>query len=201
MPFKRRSTKPYYPVVRLMPLSLRSPETTSRAPLMEPPLKAVIFDRDGVLIRDVGFPHRLDQLQWTDGALDLLRELRSRKVTVLVASNQSGVARGLFSTADVDNFNEHLSAQARAAGGQIDHFEYCPHLPTGTQAPFNTDCLCRKPKPGMLHALIKRFSLDTNETVLIGDRDSDMLAASAVGVRGWLFTGGDLNRFFWGRCR
>jgi len=181
--------------------ALNSTAKPARTDVMGKLPKAVVFDRDGVLIKDVGFPHRLDQLQWTDGALDLLRELRSRKVTVLVASNQSGVARGLFSTADVDNFNEHLSAQARAAGGQIDHFEYCPHLPTGTQAPFNTDCLCRKPKPGMLHALIKRFSLDTNKTVLIGDRDSDMLAASAAGVRGWLFTGGDLRHFFWRHCR
>ena len=177
--------------------ALKSLETSRRGQPDGLP-RAVIFDRDGVLIKDVGFPYRLDQLQWIDGALALLRELRTAKVMVFVATNQSGVARGMFGISDVEKFNAEMCAQARAAGGLITKIEYCPHLPSGTNAPFNIDCSCRKPKPGMLFSLLRCFNLHPDETLMIGDRESDVVAAAAAGISGARFPGGNLQAFFWG---
>lgn len=174
-------------------ISLRTTDHTNLGKLP----KAVVFDRDGVLIRDVGYAHRLTQLHWTDGALKLLEDLKRKNVLVLVASNQSGIARGMFTADEVERFHAHLVSQAQAAGGSIAHIEYCPHLPHGTVTPFNIECTCRKPGVGMLLSLSRKFSLNPADVILIGDRDTDMLAASSAGVRGALFPGGDLYHFFW----
>lgn len=158
-------------------------------------IRAIIFDRDGVLIHDTGFPHRPDQVIWTDGALSLLRTLKSQSVLSLVATNQSGVARGFFTLDTVLLFHEALRRDAQAAGGDLDGIELCPHLPEGSVAPFNVVCNCRKPAAGMVLRLLTRFSLAPHEVLMVGDRESDVQAAEAAGVVGYLFRGGNLESF------
>lgn len=159
-------------------------------------MDAVIFDRDGVLIEDLGFVHRPDQVRWIDGALVLLRELQRRGVLAMVATNQSGVARGYFGVDAVEEIHLRLARDAEAAGGKIEAFEYCPHLPNGIIAPYNIECECRKPKPGMIHKLLARFGLNPEKVILIGDRERDVEAALAAGVVGHYFSGGSLLDFF-----
>ena len=158
-------------------------------------IRAVIFDRDGVLIRDTGFPHLPEHLIWTDGALSLLAWLKKQDTLALVATNQSGVARGYFPLATVELFHELMSSEVGLAGGRLDRIAFCPHLESGAVPPFNVSCSCRKPKPGLVLSLLQEFRLQPHEAIMIGDRQSDLQAASAAGVRGHLFEGGNLNQF------
>jgi D-glycero-D-manno-heptose 1,7-bisphosphate phosphatase len=158
-------------------------------------IRAVIFDRDGVLIRDTGFPHLPEHLIWTDGALSLLAWLKNRGTLALVATNQSGVARGYFPLAAVEQFHERMSSQVEFAGGRLDRIAFCPHLESGVVPTFNVSCSCRKPKPGLLLSLLQEFRLQPHEAIMIGDRQSDLQAASAAGVRGHLFESGNLDQF------
>jgi D-glycero-D-manno-heptose 1,7-bisphosphate phosphatase len=158
-------------------------------------IRAVIFDRDGVLIKDTGFPHRPEDLIWIDGSLALLSWLRRRGILSLVATNQSGVARGFFPITAVGKFHDLMLSQVREAGGLLDRIAFCPHLESGTVPPFNIACECRKPKPGMLTSLLDEFRLRCDEAIMIGDRPTDLEAAQAAGIRGFLFSGGNLHDF------
>jgi len=158
-------------------------------------IKAILFDRDGVLIRDTGFPHLPEHLIWTDGALSLLAWLKNRSTLALVATNQSGVARGYFPLAAVEQFHELMSSQVEFAGGRLDRIAFCPHLESGVVPPFNVSCSCRKPKPNLLLSLLQEFRLQPHEAIMIGDRQSDLQAALAAGVRGHLFESGNLDQF------
>ena len=158
-------------------------------------IRAVIFDRDGVLIEDVGFPIREDQLKWTAGARSALAWLANQEIICAVATNQSGVARGYFSLDDVYRFNALLRAQAEAAGGVISSIEVCPHFPEGVVEPFNVACECRKPKPGMLLKILGEHQLSPKEVLMIGDREVDLLAAQAAGITGVQFIDGNLLEF------
>jgi D-glycero-D-manno-heptose 1,7-bisphosphate phosphatase len=147
---------------------------------------AVIFDRDGVLNLDVGYAHRPDQIVWTADAAKAVKAVNDAGLYAFVATNQSGVARGYFSEADVESLHTWMSAELARQGARIDAFVYCtdhPDRPTTR----------RKPGPGMILELIERFSLDPARTVLIGDKDSDMAAARAAGIDGVMFAGGSLS--------
>ena len=175
-------------------LGIARPESHSQVPVSLE-TQAVIFDRDGVLIENLGFVHRLEQIHWVDGALELLRMLRSRGVLSLVATNQSGVARGYFGLDDVNLIHARLARDAAAVGGEIAAFEVCPHLPSGIVPPYNVRCDCRKPKPGMLVKLVHRFGLDPSKVTFVGDQETDLQAARAAGVMGAQFKGGNLRSF------
>jgi D-glycero-D-manno-heptose 1,7-bisphosphate phosphatase len=175
-------------------LGIARPESHSQVPVSLE-TQAVIFDRDGVLIQNLGFVHRLEQIHWVDGALELLRVLRERSVLALVATNQSGVARGYFGLDDVNLIHARLASDAAAKGGEIAAFEVCPHLASGSVPPYNVACECRKPKPGMLISLVHRFGLDPGKVTFVGDQETDLQAAKAAGVMGAQFKGGNLSRF------
>jgi histidinol-phosphate phosphatase family protein len=158
-------------------------------------IAAVIFDRDGVLIEDTGYPHRAEHLRWMPGALEALRWLRERGILALIATNQSGVARGYFSEKDVEAFHLLMQQQIVANGGRIEAFAVCPHLPDAVMSQYRLDCGCRKPRPGLVQALLQRFALDPATALMIGDRDRDVQAGEAAGVRSFLYPGGDLLGF------
>lgn len=130
------------------------------------------------------------------GAWQLLELLNQRGVNALVASNQSGIARGMFGPADVDAFHDEMQRQLAEQGLRLDGIAYCPHHPEAGNGPWTIDCDCRKPKPGMLQRLMAEHGADPANTLMIGDRDVDMGAAANAGVEGLLFRGGDLMATF-----
>ena len=150
--------------------------------------KPVAFlDRDGVLNVDHGYVHRPERLEWVAGAPEAVRLLNEAGIPVIVITNQSGVARGYFGETDVQQFHAHVQEQLRARGAHVDAFYYCPHHPQGTVAEFAIACDCRKPKPGMLERAARDFAVDRRRSFLIGDKDDDVAAAAAFGVRGIRF--------------
>lgn len=156
---------------------------------------AVFLDRDGVLNVDHGYVHRPDQVEWIPGAKEAIKRLNDAGYFVFVVSNQAGVARGYFSEEDVRTLHLWMASELRAAGAHVDAFEYCPDHPEGTVARYRRVSNRRKPSPGMLLDCMARWPINRDESFLIGDKDIDMEAAKAAGIRGHRFTGGNLLDF------
>jgi D-glycero-D-manno-heptose 1,7-bisphosphate phosphatase len=158
--------------------------------------KAAFLDRDGVLIVDSGYPHKAEDLVFIDGAAAGVRRLRHAGFHIVVVTNQSGVARGLFSLAEMDAFHALMRAALAAEGAEIDAIYACPYLPDAAVAAFShPDHPDRKPNPGMVLRAIADLDLDPERSILIGDKESDMEAARRAGVTGARFHGGDLDAF------
>jgi D-glycero-D-manno-heptose 1,7-bisphosphate phosphatase len=156
---------------------------------------AAFLDRDGVLNVDTGHLHRVADFVWIDGAVAALRRLNRRFARVVVVTNQSGIARGLYGEDDVRRLHAWMEATAAAQGARIDAFYYCPHHPTAGTGPYTRPCDCRKPEPGMLLRAIDEHAIDPAVSLLIGDKETDVEAARRAGVRGFLFAGGSVDLF------
>jgi D,D-heptose 1,7-bisphosphate phosphatase len=154
---------------------------------------AAFFDRDGVLNVDLHHVGSVDRFRWIDGAIDAVRACNDRGFFVFVVTNQAGVAKGLYEERDVDLLHEFMQEQLAQAGGHVDDFRYCPHHVEAVRPEYRTDSPWRKPAPGMLLDLLARWPVDVEGSFLIGDKDSDLAAARAAGVSGYLFEGGDLR--------
>jgi D-glycero-D-manno-heptose 1,7-bisphosphate phosphatase len=153
---------------------------------------AVIFDRDGVLNKDVGYAHRPDQIEWVEGAIAAVKAVNDAGLFAFVATNQSGVARGYYTEADVEALHAWMNAELAKHGARIDAFAYCPHHAEATVDGYRRDCDFRKPGPGMILSLLRRFPIDPARAVMIGDNASDMAAAEAAGIVGVRFGGGSV---------
>jgi D-glycero-D-manno-heptose 1,7-bisphosphate phosphatase len=153
---------------------------------------AVIFDRDGVLNVDVAYAHRPDQIQWVEGAMAAVRAVNAAGLFAFVATNQSGIARGLYRETDVVALHDWMNVELARFGARIDAFVYSPYHPDGVVEAYRRESPCRKPGPGMLLDLLARFPVDPARTLMIGDRSTDIEAAHAAGVEGLLFAGGSV---------
>jgi len=144
---------------------------------------AVFFDRDGTLNEEVDFLTTPEQLRLIQGASTAVRSLNTRGFPVCIISNQSAVARGLLSEADLIPIHRKLTRELGRDGAHIDRIYYCPHHPTAGIAPYNVECECRKPRPGMLQRAAEELSLDLSGSYVVGDRIVDVQVARAVGAR------------------
>jgi D-glycero-D-manno-heptose 1,7-bisphosphate phosphatase len=148
---------------------------------------AAFLDRDGVLNVDHGYVHRPEQLEWVTGAPESVRLLNEAGYYVIVITNQSGVARGLFDEAALKSFHAHMQSALASNGARIDAFYYCPHHPEGSVKTFAITCDCRKPRTGMLEQAARDWPIDISRSFLVGDKDQDMAAAADFKVRGIRF--------------
>jgi D-glycero-D-manno-heptose 1,7-bisphosphate phosphatase len=156
----------------------------------------VIFDRDGVLNVDHGYVGQVERFEWIAGARAAIRRLNEARIAVVVATNQSGVARGFFSEGDVAAVHAAMQADLGRLGARIDAFYVCPfHAEAVDPAYASPDHPDRKPNPGMVLRAIRDLRLDPARTVLVGDQTSDLEAARRGGVAGLLFDGKDLEVF------
>jgi D-glycero-D-manno-heptose 1,7-bisphosphate phosphatase len=157
---------------------------------------AAFLDRDGVLIEDVGYPHRDDQLRLTPGVVEAVRRLNDSGYLCVIVTNQSGVARGYFTEERMHAFNALLVDRLAEAGARIDAVYACPfHADALIDEYRHPDHPDRKPNPGMLLRAIAEHGIDPARSLMIGDQPSDVEAARRAGVTGHLFTGGDLDAF------
>jgi D-glycero-D-manno-heptose 1,7-bisphosphate phosphatase len=114
---------------------------------------------------------------------------------VIVITNQSGVARGLYSEDDVNALHKWINEALKEIGAHVDAFYYCPHHPEGIVESYRLTCKCRKPFPGQILEAIERWEVVPTQSFLIGDKQSDMECAAAAGIRGYLFNGTNLYDF------
>ncbi len=156
---------------------------------------ALFLDRDGVLNHDHGHVGTRDRWDWIGGAREAVRTATERGWHVFVVTNQSGVARGHYSEDAVRVLLDWAGDEIRLAGGTIDDVRYCPFHPEAPLPAYRRASDWRKPGPGMIRDLIRAWELDPARCLLVGDQPSDLAAAAASGIAGYLFPGGDLGRF------
>ena len=144
--------------------------------------KAAFIDRDGVLNEERAFVHRIEDFAFVPGATEALRALQAAGYLLVVITNQSGIARGIYSEADYLALTAHIEERLRAAGVRLDAVEYCPHLTDAPLERYRLDCDCRKPRPGMLAKAIRELDIDPQRSFLVGDRLSDIAAGRAAGL-------------------
>ena len=165
---------------RHLPLNPTNERTASPVPSLRP---AVFLDRDGVLVEDVGFLSSPADLRILPGVAQALRSLAPQFLLV-VATNQSGIARGLFTEDDLLAIHEELARQLLDEGVAIDAFYYCPHHPNGSVPAYRISCECRKPKPGMLRQASHALAISMNGSYMVGDNRRDVVAGVAAGAQG-----------------
>jgi D-glycero-D-manno-heptose 1,7-bisphosphate phosphatase len=149
-------------------------------------IRHVILDRDGVLNEepdDGGYVTDPANFRWLPGALDALACLRKLGVRISVATNQSGIGRGVMTESELAAVHDKMTLDARRVHGSIDAIFYCPHAP-------DAGCSCRKPAPALIEAAIDRSGLSRVNTLVIGDAVRDLDAARAAGVRAALLRSG-----------
>ncbi|MET4346998.1 D-glycero-D-manno-heptose 1,7-bisphosphate phosphatase [Bradyrhizobium sp. RT9b] len=156
---------------------------------------AVFFDRDGVLNEDSGYVFEIGKLKWIDGAAKAVKAVNDAGYFAFIVTNQSGVARGLYDESHVAALHNWMAGELVKLGAYIDAFEYCPYHPEAVVEQYRQTSPRRKPAPGMITDLLERYPVDVSRSLLIGDKSSDLEAAAAAGVRGFLFQGGNLETF------
>ncbi len=135
---------------------------------------------------DHGYTFRPDDLEFTPTAVEGIRLLNEAGYPVLVVTNQSGVARGLYSTKDVETFHDHMQAALREQGARIDAFYYAPFHPDGIVAEFAIEHEDRKPGSGMILRAMRDWNVAREGSFLIGDKQSDADSAAAAGIAAML---------------
>ncbi len=142
--------------------------------------KLIILDRDGVINHDsVQFIKSPDEWRPIDGSIAAIVRLNQSGYRVVIATNQSGVGRGLFDMETLNAIHDKMVKTVNQAGGRIDAIFYCPHAADST-------CDCRKPKPGMLQEISRRFNVDLSGMPTVGDSLRDIQAGLAVGCAPYL---------------
>jgi len=136
--------------------------------------KAIFLDRDGVIINDKDFIIDIVDMEFTHRAVEALKYIPSDYKKIVI-SNQSGVGRGLFTSAQVDDFNQVLLARLKINGVFIDEIYYCPHKP-------EDNCTCRKPNTGLFEMAQRQFKIDFTKSWMIGDKSSDIQAGKNIGA-------------------
>ncbi len=144
--------------------------------------KAAFLDRDGVINLDRAYVHTWGEFTFVPGAVDAMKALKDAGYALVVVTNQSGIARGKYTEAQYQQLTDQMKAALAEAGAAVDAVYHCPHHPSGKVAEFTRDCDCRKPEPGMILRAAKVLGLSLADSILVGDKPSDIEAARKAGV-------------------
>jgi D-glycero-D-manno-heptose 1,7-bisphosphate phosphatase len=137
--------------------------------------KVVFLDRDGVINKEVGYLHRIEDFKFIPGVFDTCNYFLSLKYQIIIVTNQSGIGRGLYTEDDFCILNDWMLNQFEQKGVNILDVFFCPHGP-------NDGCDCRKPKPGLFINAMKKYDIDMNKSWMIGDKEADIEAANNAGI-------------------
>ncbi len=146
----------------------------------------VLVDRDGTLIREVGYLSRLDQIEVLPLVPEAIRLLRQQGLKVAVITNQSAVARGFITEDELLQIHRELEVLLAKHGAFLDGIYYCPHHPTEGIEPYRIACDCRKPNMGLAKQAAAELNLDFTRSYVVGDQSSDMEIAARIRAKGIL---------------
>ncbi len=143
--------------------------------------KAIFIDKDGTLIKDIPYNINPEKMKLNPGAVDLLRYAQKKGYKIIIISNQSGVARGLFKENELKKAIARLEKLLNKRHISIDDFLYCPHHPEGKIIDYAFSCDCRKPSPGLIMKAKTKYNIDTSQSWMIGDILNDIEAGNNAG--------------------
>jgi len=156
--------------------------------------RALFLDRDGVVNEEVGYLHRAEEVRFVEGIFSLCRTAAGLGYRLIVVTNQAGIARGYYTEADFEVLMEFMRAELRGEGVELDAVYYCPFHPEHGVGEYKREHEDRKPGTGMLRRGAREFGVELSESVLVGDRCSDVAAANAAGLRqAFLMSGTESN--------
>jgi D-glycero-D-manno-heptose 1,7-bisphosphate phosphatase len=143
--------------------------------------KAIFFDRDGVLNREIGdYVCKIDDFEVLPDAVECIKLAKDRGFMAIVITNQGGIDKELYTEIELNSFHEKLQKACREFGTMIDDFYYCKHHP------IHGKCLCRKPDSLLLEKAMAKYQIDPDQSLMIGDTQRDIDAANKAGVKGLL---------------
>ena len=144
--------------------------------------KALFLDRDGIINVDHGYVHKIEDFEFVDGIFELCQSAVKKGYQIFVITNQAGIARGFYDIAMFEKLTQWMVAAFAGHGVAVTKVYYCPHHPSKGVNEFVMPCQCRKPAPGMVLQAQQEFTIDIKESIFIGDKISDMQAASNAGI-------------------
>jgi D-glycero-D-manno-heptose 1,7-bisphosphate phosphatase len=158
--------------------------------------RAIFIDRDGTLNEEVGFITDPSQFRLFDFAAEAIRLINDAGWRAIVITNQSGIARGLFTEEFLLRLHTQMQSVLWQEGARLDAIYYCPHHPEAGDPPYLRDCVCRKPKPGLMERAARDFDLVLRECFVVGDRHRDVELGLAAGARSvMVMTGGGREEY------
>lgn len=147
--------------------------------------KVAFFDRDGTINVDVGYLHEPEKLTFVEGVPELIASCNKKGFLVVVITNQSGIARGMYSVEEMHELHKYMNSRLKKEyGAHIDAFYFCPHLPE-----ISGECECRKPKPGLFLQAIEDHCIDVKQSICFGDSERDEVASVAAGIAHFYYVG------------
>ncbi len=161
---------------------------------------AVFIDRDGTVNEQMGYINHLSRFVMLSGSAEAIKLLNRHNFLSIIVSNQSGVARGYYPIALVEEVHSHMRSLMEEEGAFVDGIFFCPHYGKGSVPEYSIECDCRKPGTGLIEKACKTFDIDMDNSYVIGDRYSDVELAFRLNLKGILVsTGyglGDMNYVF-----
>ena len=139
-------------------------------------IKTIFLDRDGVINKEVGYLHKIEDFEFIDSVFDACLYFQSLGYQIIIVTNQSGIERGYYSENDFHIVNNWMLEQFKDQGIDILDVFFCPHGP-------ESNCDCRKPKPGMFNQANEKYNIDMKSSWMIGDKEADIQAANAASIQ------------------
>ena len=144
--------------------------------------KALFLDRDGVINIDHGYVYQPEDIEFVPGIFDLCKKFKAQGYLIIVVTNQSGIARGFYTENDFLKLTSWMTEQFEQRQCCIDGVYFCPHHAINGTGQYKKDCDCRKPRPGMFLQAAQQHQIDFSQSVMVGDKPSDIEAANSVGI-------------------
>lgn len=144
--------------------------------------KALFLDRDGVINVEKNYVFKIEDFEFIEGIFELIKTFQDKGYLIIVITNQAGIGRGYYTEEDFHKLNNWMIEQFKQRGITITDVYYCPYHPTHGIGEYLKDSYDRKPNPGMILKAGERYSIDLKQSVLIGDKDTDIKAGQAAGI-------------------
>ncbi len=157
-------------------------------------IKALFLDRDGIINIDHGYVYKITDFEFVKGIFELCQKAIALDYKIIVITNQAGIARGYYNENDFYTLTTWMKAEFAKNGVLITDVFFCPHHPTSGVNEFKQECNCRKPAPGMILKAQQTHNIDLQQSVFIGDKDSDMQAAKNAGVKNRILVSSQYNQ-------